>query len=372
MSTYSEYVAARRSEAAKAGRAIEAMGFAPFLASAAPSVIHPAVRVVSSKQGLRLERRDGTKEPFTLAGFVEAWNASPVVILDGHNARRELIRSLNRSGQPGQDLARTVAYMARQPVSSKVVVLTDLLQRRFYLPSDLNVESLGDWQKALPSATGPFALFDAAIHGDDPDDALTNNYISKAYRTMRSAEAGLRSTLTKRSGKDSDKAYGFACSIQNGWNALRCFDPIAGSATVAEGLTADWTPVGRNERSEIVGTVTEPFRLRPGAIRVIPHGMQERDGFGQLTSVGFDPATGLTAAIGVLSSVRGPGTGGFKVFDGALMEGVPVRITSEPFLLVQQARDDYSARWTGNGPRSPQGFERRDVPVDVALAGAVR
>lgn len=271
--------------------------------------------------------------------------------------RRLVDRNAKQSGD-GR-FSRTLAVAASLPVSTRFPVLTDLLSARLWLPAGLDTNSFDAWAHALAFSGAPASeQMDRALAM--VSDGWSNPRLVKAARSefwsLRSAEyAGLSAACS---------AYGAVEQITDCWAATCAADEGLRERNVLDGTVSRVLPqsyCGGADR-EMVALVSSPFRLKVGrAARFLWNG----DG-ADVTVAGLEVSGSDLAVTFELPTSR-RGSSGARMHS-ALDAGTPMFVTSKPFDGVGAATPG-GRKWAAKADEGWAGA-MRDVPVDVALAGA--
>lgn len=382
MSALSDHIDERRSAATAEGK--------PVLRLAAPSVIAPvdpndkAVPIESLFVWLRAGKlclATSTVDNATLtAGLVKDVLARPggrVVVTD-RAALRSFLRTLERLASPaGRTAAMQLRACSRIPVSTKLVVLADALNERFWLPEGFDPSDIKDWKRALAAPSGPagirslLAAAETSHLGEKPLGVLVT-----AATSVRRLTGLVMKVADSTGSKAAIDGYLAAEKIGDAWGVLRAFDPIGRHEAVAEGTMSRIKVTGRDERSRVLAVLSQPCRMRTGNVVLLDPHSDARLGTARLSQITYQAGLGL---MGIF--VPAPKQGGkpgeimaqaFSAMDRAVREVGELIIGNDPSIAADPTPSFAGARamWdrSADQVRSVSG---RDVPLDVALAGGV-
>jgi len=384
MSALSDLVKLRRDEAATAGR--------PTLRIAAPSVVAPLeseseiplntlfVWLRGGKLTLASSTIDEMKfTPGLVTQFLNDQGGR--VVATDRTAFNSLLRSLERFSAPaGKACARQLRACGRLPISTRVVVLSEALERRFWMPAGSDPTSIIDWKRvfAAPSGAAGVRVLLAAAEADHSPE--------KTPGTLKTAVTSIRrltETVKQRSLYLTSEAAidGFLAAERIGaaWEAIRTFDVIGRHEAVAEGTASLVKVVGRNDRSDVLGILSQPCRMKPGSVILLDTEGPERVGSALLVGISYDPAQGLMGSFrpAPANDPQKPGktkTQAFGPLDRATLTLGELIIVNEPFLSTDSSdrmNNTRFAKWNVGKEAAPQPVRGRVVPLDVAFAGGV-
>lgn len=81
--------------------------------------------------------------------------------------------------------------------------------------------------------------------------------------------------------------------LGDAWSVLRAFDPIGRHEAVAEGVTSRIRVIGRDERSRVLATLSQPCRMRQGNVVLLDPRFDARLGSARLVQITYQAGHGL-------------------------------------------------------------------------------
>jgi hypothetical protein len=282
--------------------------------------------------------------------------------------QRSDVKALRALLQPaGKKYLRAFNIASRQRPSTRITVLTDLLNEVFWAPEDVDTSDIDEWMAGmgLPADSGGYqAAFEHAL-SVAPTSKYTPHINGSEATAIGSAYAGgVRSRNT---------AY-YALTGLAGQNSARlALDPIHHRRALLTGVSN--LIIGPSSGSERWYPISTPFRLREGK-RVVAH----------LHSTDPDVPEKNPALLKV-SEVRVAADGSvlvrfnpeprpiatlesfMKSYLGDTTSSLSVVLSEQPF-FSRAPRHKGTGRWLA--PTDPTPTERavtRDVPAHIILAG---
>lgn len=328
----------------------------------------------------------GTITPLSAEGLVSTlcheWSADEpaLMVFETLSAARQLWTAAPRFGQSYVDMNAAAADVHRKsahqlelfaalPTSSRMVVLDKALPQMFWRPSAVGEGGYSQWLRLLSTQTSFEAMRDVLVHllaGDASKTQVT--FLTAMVR----AEDQLMSMVSAfRNAGSATHHYTLSTRHMSAFEAYRNSDPSYLMEACSIG-TAPWVrPIGV-QGGEVVAQLSTPCRLKPGRTRLFaPNG--DDLGVAKLRRLTFSERLGLVGVFG--SDQAGAKTGsrnpmkshGYQwlLTEGRRDTGAQAHMVEVPYLGTGGSS---TWTWTRDEFKGPQ--IRRDVPLDVAAAGA--
>jgi len=260
--------------------------------------------------------------------------------------------------------ARIVQYAGAAAMSSRVVVLTEALSRKFYLGGDAS--DIRAWQQAFGLGSGPSALADllAATFRDDTNH-LYSNQGRDPFRAMLLAEETAVEALRHSYTSSAATAWKAAEKIGEAWDSATRTDLLLRHRHLLDGSVVRAQPAA-TVRDRVDAALSLPVRIKKGKVVVMPDDDHTPD-------LGYATLTGLSMTgdnlIGSFTEQKGA-VRSFAMLRDAAAAQQTVLVTAEPFL--GSTPRVFGGRWGTRGTQPDPGgqsAQRRQVPLDVVLAG---
>lgn len=280
-------------------------------------------------------------------------------------AHKAMIKRCDKAGETHRATTRLLDFAVRMPMSSRMLVLTEALARKFWIQTDLSTSSVTDWCTAFGMTRKVESLVWLAGRVFDETNMTGKQ---NTYRTsMFEAEEKALASVVERGTSAAIAAFESSNSVSEAWSAYERIDAVLRYRYLVTGEVARITPIRRNG-TEVVAALSTPFKVREGEVMAVSE--SDRDGLTRpcvLSSLGYDEVHGL---IGTFSS---PGKRSRSDAIPTLIAAHAAResllITGSPYL----GAGNFTAsvfRWTTkSGAEKAEAIER-DTPLDVTLAGA--
>lgn len=294
------------------------------------------------------------------------WDNGGVIIVPDRSTASFLARKAGQAGG-GYALERALHLLMSLPTSSRLVILTEALGRKFYAPEGLDTGSLPSWLDALglgrkvspATVTAALARVRAAEGSsflpplDDEDNRnsfLMNEIAAEETRLMRYAASGSLSADCSRYSSVNGIAAHYEYAVQT--------DALGREYAMLDGTVFRLRPAGRS-KARIEG----PFKVREGKSIVLvgpgggtKHGRQDS---AVVESITVNDAGEYIATLASMGSE----------VSKALASGEEHLVITKPFLTMFSGRT--GRRWTlAAGEEHSAPAVKRDVPLYVSLAGA--
>ena len=259
---------------------------------------------------------------------------------------------------------RIVQYAGAAAVSSRVVVLTQALTRKFYAAGDAG--DIRVWRAAFGLGPGPAALADllAACFRDDSGRRYSNQS-RDPFRAMLLAEETAVEALRHSYTSSAATAWKAAEKIGEAWDSATRTDVLLRHRHLLDGSVVRAQPMCIAS-DRVDASLSLPVRIKKGKVVVMPDDDHD-PGLGYATLTGLsmtgDDLTGtFTEQKGAVRS--------FAMLRHAAGPTNTVLVTGEPFL--GSTPRVFGGRWgtrvTQPASDAPMA-QRRQVPLDVVLAG---
>lgn len=357
----SDWVASRREDASRSGH--------PVTALAGPAVV--PVRgggggggafAYVQKRGSRVlisdlrsagntYRVDGERLVRTITGGDGAASESGVVIVPDVVTFRALRETVSRS----RAARRLVDHLRALDVSSHLVILTEALGRKFFLPSGADPDMVESWRSAFGLSGQSAMNADRRLYGM-LTEGFTGGPGQSAVVTAERAESHILQWLSA-SGLSAECArFSNSGTISAAWSFVQATDPARRDMSRLDGTVFRGRVVKVSGGSFFV-QVTPPFKAKVGrSVVILPDdraGDPRSDVSVTLVDVGVNAAGEFVAEFA---------TGKSHVRQGAMLD-----LMEKPFIppVAWAAK----SKWTEPSPTSPL-KPVRDVPLAVSLAGA--
>lgn len=382
ISTAADYDRARRTEATAAGKPLPRMDL-----PAVPTGISWQYRLahLTASGTLMIDtasRDQGTgkfakqnSEPATIALLQEILSA------DGESLIAADTRTMNRIVTLATDEARdapsgdwsaanvrnALRYGRGMAYPARVVVLTEALARKFYLPDTGNQNVLADWLSAFGYAPGAAVgigmarLLAAAQSTSDETTPSVEKLKSEVIRNealgMNSAQySGLRSQTV---------SYRYAERHAVAAAALMSLDPVLATRNELAGVLHR-VAIRLQGAQEIQAALGGGFSIREGREVVLIDPQTFRATEFRLSKVRVVDEPGGKVLVGTFSGARSR-----RVTDFTGAKAYPHLLAVEaPF--IARSGESGAKRWTQTAEQRKAEHPRpvREVPLDIALAGA--
>ena len=311
----------------------------------------------------------------TVPNIADAVTAPGAVAVPVNPAARRAMEDVLRRGATAvtsettervRHAGRIVQYAGAAAMSSRVVVLTAVLARKFYLAGDTG--DIRGWRRAFGLGPGPSAMAEmlAGTYRDDTGRRYSNQ-ARDPFRAMLLAEEtaveALRHSYTSRAAT----AWKAAEKIGEAWDSAARTDVLLRHRHLLDGSVVRAEPIAAG-RDQVDALLSLPVRIKAGKVVVMPNDDHTPDvGYATLTGLsmtGDDLTASFTEQKGAVRS--------FAMLRDAAVAHTGVLVTTEPFL--GSTPRVYGGRWgsrtTPPPPPDSAVAPRRQVPLDVVLAGS--
>ena len=260
--------------------------------------------------------------------------------------------------------ARIVQYARAAAMSSRVVVLTEALARKYYPPGDAG--DIRCWRTAFGfgQGTGALALMLAATYQDDTHRRYSNQS-RDPFRAMLLAEDTAVEALRHAYTSSAATAWKAAEKIGEAWDSTTRTDVLLRHRHLLDGSVVRAHPTSAG-LDRVDAALSLPVRIKKGKVVVMPDDDHSAD-------LGYAALTGLSMTgddlTGSFAEQRGA-IRSFSMLRAAAAASARVLVTQEPFL--GSTPRVYGGRWGTRSTLPPADGQvplRRQVPLDVVLAG---
>ena len=349
-----DYCQRARADAAEAETATDRSAFPGLLAD-------PTGMIFTARDTLMFQPTGAPARPLTediLNVQMVAIDSSTVISDKGTMSRLKAFAAAG-TGSDAHDLRRRIDVLGSFTESVKAPVLTGALSSRYWLPEDMDEDSLGDWADALDvkgptQATTLRSLMTLARDGITP---LGMNF-DKEVKKLESRERDmLDSAVYSDVGSDCvllERLEGHD-AIATG---LRVLDPALLDFHMLDGQVSRVQPLGVTHKT-FSAKVSSPFKLKEGGVRLT-------DG----KAVRASNLSHLSYGEGVLHAVfdipNSKMTNNVREMVENAYNGYGALYATEK-LFVGATSKLQNRRWLGGDVEPVKG---RKVPLSVILAGA--
>jgi hypothetical protein len=294
----------------------------------------------------------------------EATNCASIVVQDAKTMLRisDLLGgSANRRAKTGTQraMADVLPYLARQPWSSLVTVVTQALHQAFWLPTGMRPQ-FDTWQRVLGVSSGNM-LADLKRMTNLLGAGSTSVTPAQDYWSRKLRPVDTYRSLARRYRGSSVTAFGDVTTQSAIWQTIVATDEIARRPSV---LTGSVTEVGQVTfgRDGYQAAVISPTKLRELS-NVVAFDDIGRWGVVEVSSMTFDGSSVVATLRPTKTSAgvsRAMLAGG-----GGILEDAPSHLYLTEMPFTGGYRRIASQKWLNNLPSET---ERRDVPTWVSLA----
>ena len=303
------------------------------------------------------------------------------LVVSDHATLRRMMGWVNviAATAPADDYAaasvhRRLQVSARLVASTRLVVLTRALARKFWLPAQYDPEDFGAWRRAFRYGSGATTLsvmkglIDLASDGKACTDWANRAFNAESYALMSAAYPGLRPAVA---------AFRRVETADTAARAILTTDPLMRERGLLDG-SVSLLRIMQLAGGQFTATVAQPFKLRAGKSILLVDPDQDSPGEwaeSTLTGVTVQRVGGEDTLLVTVAA------GGRAKKLGALLEKVmrpggrrALYVTEAPYLPFSQS-DSKATRWTTPTAARiendhAKGAPRRDIPLDVIVAGA--
>lgn len=269
---------------------------------------------------------------------------------------------------------RLLRYARNAAVSSKYLLLTEAMTRKFYPPSTVRLTDLRGWASsvgvAIPrqSPARGFAQLLSMVWDEDPTLSVGfGGGTSDPYQTILKSEANVDEAATRAGAGSAATQYAAAVAVSEAWSTLCRVDPILRDRGEVAGETTRIRVI-RQDRARFVATPAGAVRVKEGRC-ILTHAGRRPGPVERAVLEAFGIENGELRLIlnrdGKVSS-RGVGASTALLLE-SLHDGVDLLLSAAPFL--QPSKRIAARHWSGQQVK-PEDRVTRDVPLHVMLAGA--
>lgn len=265
-----------------------------------------------------------------------------------------------------RSIAKVLAYRASLPHSAFLPVLTTALTSRFWMQADLDENLFSDWceafgvQHSAPADQWARLLVNA-LDGKSNPKYVKGLLSSEKYGTLASQYGGALS---------SSKAFKQANAVQNMHVAITSTDPLLADFNRLGGDVAK-VSINSCKDGSFTATIADGFKVKPGSDVLIFDLASEVGQTSEATLRSVDFVPGSEALLAQFSRGRRHSKTWWLI-EQAAQNKRSLYVVAMPF-TGGGAPVRISGRWAKEIAEGAEGAPTplvRDVPVDVALAGA--
>lgn len=282
---------------------------------------------------------------------------------------RAMVSMCRKAGEVHKTTARLIDFASRLPISSHLLVLTDALARTFWMPAGRAADDIENWRIVFGAPSGAAGLLALAARVYD-EGGVTGRQGGYFKALLQSEDAAVKS-VSNRGASAAAAAFSASNAISEAWSAVERTDSILRERFLHTGEVVKVRPL-HTVPGGVVARVSTPFRLRTGGVIVIDESRTgdtgERVLDATLTDLGFDD--GLLAVFGGSEGgiKRSGRSHGVTAMLAAMAARDTLLVTAAPYL--GKGRSSSVWRWASSGGLEGVDVPERDLPFDVALAGA--
>lgn len=324
---------------------------------------------ISKSHGLTCAMPGEEPHKATAESVATAFSAPHLVAMPIDKAAlRAMVALCRKAGEAHQTTARLIDFTARLPICSQLLVLTEALGRAYWMPSGRSAADIPAWRSAFgfDATVGSLARLAGRVFDDEGLTGRQDGYV----RSLFIAEEKAISARAARGASAAASAFTASNGVSEAWSALERTDAILRYRFLHTGEVSRAKPV-KMVGGGVLATVSTPFKLRPGGVLVMDEGDREQAvGDATLTHLGFEDNL-----IGVFHGVSGSsqrrnktGSRGISAMIAAISARDSVLVTAAPYLGTSRVTSVH--RWATWNGLSNVGSVERDLPFDIALAGA--
>lgn len=278
-----------------------------------------------------------------------------------------------------RSLGQVLAVLRRMVVSSKMLILTDALDRTFYRPDDVARDDVSGWAQALCVSDDPDGWRVLAAHALSAASDANQPYVDERGVTsvrhylslIQQAEDKMqRTVLGRRSSVAASAGLALAETVEQMWSTVTRIDPLLITPHLMRGevvqlSSTQWTTPG------LAGVLSTPSKVKVGEVLAL---MGNRIVNTTLSDLGFDPTQ--QALVGVFrtgSNNRGGRSGRHAVKAGGrtILEDMhtftgPIYLTAAP---IPSRQMNSTAKWSIGDESKMADLPGIAMPLDIAVAG---
>lgn len=304
------------------------------------------------------------------------------LIVSDHQTLRRLMAwvKVAASSAPADDyeaasVHRRLTVASRLVASTRLIVLTRALTRKFWLGAQYDPEDFGAWRRAFGFGAGATTmsvmagLVDLASEGRVHPEWARQAFAAESFALLSAGYPGLRSAVA---------AFGRVETADTATRAIMMTDPLLHERSLMDGSLSSLRILNVADKS-FTAVVSTPFKLRAGKqiLLIDPHspdpGAWADTMLQGVTVARLGGQDQLIATIATASSRARSNLS--TIIAGALASnGRNLLVAESPYLPFAKA-DSGAARWTAASATRMEadaaaGKPRRDIPLDVIVAGA--
>lgn len=278
------------------------------------------------------------------------------------------------------DLIKKIQHGCRLATGGFVVVLTQTLARKFWLPAGMQTSKITDWRDAFGLKAEPLSLVKMLSKTYKGELMVTNTGapVTQAFAALERLDTKAIGMIVHRGTTAAVEAFEATEKIADLWGAIERMDPLLRHRAILEGTVVRFTPIRRESGSAaVVGLSTQPCKLREAGVVAMPDSNEATLlGKAKVNSISFDEGAGGLMVHLVPDTVHGSarasrsGIQSFRAIDRAMIEKRSLLLTGTPFVSVRFKSGRGMNRWTRK-PSPENRVQQTDVPLDVILAGGV-
>lgn len=308
---------------------------------------------------------DAAIHPSTATQVCQAFDAGVVVVPDGETAERT-VRLVRKDAAKSIDrdkavVSRQLAAARTFPISSRLVVLTEVLSEMFWLPRGRNAGDINEWADAFGIRPGGDMLDQlyrkAGLDGVDSPDAGTGAAKLAKYENCALEDARLSNLAA------ACRAYKKIGNVGEFFDVMAAKDPALTERNIIAGRISTVRTIAYGD-GVYRCVVSTPFKQRTGSRVVVWDAEAGHPGYKSGTPAQLS-GTSLNAAGELVAHFDAPRQNGLFERRGTVV------VAPQPFIMAGGKGD--ASIWTkaitgrnGDGRKAV----RREVDLEVILAGS--
>jgi hypothetical protein len=303
------------------------------------------------------------------------------LIVSDHQTLRRLIAWVKVAASTAPDgdfeaisVHRRLILASHLVASTRLVVLTRALARKFWLGSQYDPEDFGAWRRAFGFGAGATlvsvmtGLVDQASEGHVHSPWAVEAFGAESYALMSASFSGMKSAVA---------AFRRVQTADTATRAILTTDPLLRERAILDGSVCTMRILNKTDKS-FTAVVSTPFKFRPGKKILLIDPTSDAPGAWAettLQAVTVSQMDGQDQLIAQVACSQKSGTSLSKVIDAVMaLPGRTAMASESPYLPFSGA-DSRAVRWTQHASEridadAAEARPRRDIPLDIIVAGA--
>jgi hypothetical protein len=269
---------------------------------------------------------------------------------------------------------RRLAVASHLVASTRLIVLTRALARKFWLGSQYDPEDFGAWRRAFGFGAGATilsvmtGLVDQVSEGRVHKAWAQEAFNAESYALMSASFAGMKSAVA---------AFRRVQTADTATRAILTTDPMLRDRSLLDGSVCSLRILSLSEKS-FTATVSTPFKFRPGKrILLIDTSADEPGAWAEtvLQAVTVNRVGDQDQLVAQVACSSRSSTNLAKVITSVMRRPGRTAMAAEAPFLPFSGADSRAVRWTQHASERIDADQvaarpRRDIPLDVIVAGA--